>query len=66
MKEVETVIFVPSTPGSKLESLLQAQDNLITYSIDVTALYPIIKKDMAEQAVMEAVDLAKLEWKTLI
>ena len=33
VKEVETVIFVPSTPGSKLKEILQAQDNMITQAM---------------------------------
>ena len=33
--------------------------------MDVTALYPNIKKDMAEKAVIEAVEISKLKWKNI-
>ena len=30
VKETETVIFIPSTPGSQLKNILQKQDSIIT------------------------------------
>ena len=34
VRQTETVVFIPSTPGSKLKNLLQSQDNLITSSMN--------------------------------
>ena len=44
---------------------IQKQGDLKVYSMDVSALYPSIQKDMASKAILEAVKLSNLEWKNL-
>ena len=44
---------------------IQKPGELKVYSMDVSALYPSIQKDMASKAILEAVKLSNLEWKNL-
>ena len=36
--------------------------NMVIFSMDVTALYPSIKSEMAVKAAKEVIQLSKLEW----
>ena len=44
---------------------IQKPGELKVYSMDVSALYPSIQKDMASKAILEAVKLSNLEWKNI-
>ena len=44
---------------------IQKLGDLKVFSMDVSALYPSIQKDMASKAILEAVKLSDLEWKNI-
>ena len=41
------------------------RQNVVAFSMDVSALYPSVKKELATKAIREAIGLSKLEWKNI-
>ena len=43
----------------------QELDNMVIFSMDVAALYPSVKKDIAAKMVRKAIETVDLEWENI-